>query len=592
MGTPKARTANEGSPEKRSSSGVVMRVSRLLTKTLRQPPAEADTVSHQLLLRAGMISQVAAGVYSYLPLGWRVLRKIENIIREEMDRAGGQELFLPVLQPVELWEETGRHLGFGPTLFTLKDRRDHQLFLGPTHEEVITQVVRRYTKSYRDLPLLLYQIQTKFRDEPRPRGGLIRVREFHMLDLYSFDADDAGLEQSYQKMIVAYQNIYRRCGLPALMVEADSGAIGGKDSHEFMALAPSGEDEVLHCPGCGYAANAEKASFQKGDPSQEEPLPLEEVATPGIVTIEDLARFLGVPRARTLKAVFCSCDGKIVFAAIRGDLEINEIKLKRALGCPELRLATEQEAKGAGLVAGWASPLGLRGIKTVADDSVALARNLVAGGNRPDTHIRNVNYPRDFTVDIMTDIALARAGLPCPRCGGLLASERGIEVGHVFKLETFISEKMSAQFLDQEGKLHPLIMGCYGMGLGRLMAAVVEVNHDDKGILWPPSIAPYQIYLCPLLLEQTQVRETAERLYRELKAEGLEVLYDDREESPGVKFNDADLLGTPLRLTVSPRTLKQSSVELKLRQEKEAELLPLEGLAPHLRHHPALAPEQ
>ena len=567
-----------------------MRVSRLLTKTLRQPPSEADTISHQLLLRAGMISQVASGVYSFLPLGWRVLRKIENIIREEMNRAGGQELFLPVLQPVELWEETGRHLSFGPTLFALKDRRDHQLFLGPTHEEVITQIVRRHAKSYRDLPLLLYQVQTKFRDEPRPRGGLIRVREFQMLDLYSFDADEAGLEQSYQKMIVAYQNIYRRCGLPALMVEADSGAIGGKVSHEFMALAPSGEDEVLHCPGCGYAANAEKASFQKGNPSQEKPLPLEEVTTPGIITIEDLARFLGVPTARTLKAVFYSCRGEVVFATIRGDLEINETKLKRALGCPELRLATEEEVKGAGLVAGSASPLGLSGIKTVADDSVALARNLVAGGNRPDTHIKNVNYPRDFTVDILTDIALARAGLPCPGCGGELASERGIEVGHVFKLETFISEKMGAQFLDQEGKLHPLVMGCYGIGLGRLMAAAVEVNHDEKGIIWPPSIAPYQVYLCPLLPEQAQVRETAERLYQELQAEGLEVLYDDRQESPGVKFNDADLLGIPLRLTVSPRTLQKASAEIKGRKEKEGQLWPLEGLAPRLPRHPALAP--
>jgi len=569
-----------------------MRVSRLLTKTLRQPPAEADTISHQLLLRAGMISQVASGVYSFLPLGLRVLRKIENIIREEMDRAGGQELFLPVLQPVELWQETGRHLSFGPIMFAVKDRRERQLFLGPTHEEVITHTVRRFVKSYRDLPVLPYQIQTKFRDEPRPRGGLIRVREFQMLDLYSFDADDAGLEQSYQKMLSAYQNIYRRCGLPALMVEADSGAIGGKDSHEFMALAPSGEDEVIHCPGCGYAANAEKATFQKGVASQDEPLPLETVSTPGIVAIEDLARFLGVPAARTLKAVFYSCGAEMVFAAIRGDLEINEIKLRRALGCPELRLATADEVKAAGLVPGWASPIGVKGVKTVADDSVALARNLVAGGNRPDTHIKNVNYPRDFNVDMLTDIALARAGLPCPRCGRELASERGIEVGHVFKLETYISAKMGAQYLDQEGKLHPMVMGCYGIGLGRLMAAAVEVNHDDKGILWHPSIAPHHVYLCPLMLEQPQVRETAERLYRELEAEGLEVLYDDREESPGVKFNDADLLGIPLRVTVSPRTLKQSSAEVKGRREKETQLWPLEGLASRLRSHPALAPDQ
>ncbi len=523
-----------------------MRISKLFGKTQKETPAEAETVSHQLLLRAGMIHQVAAGVYSYLPLGWRVLKKIENIIRDEMDKAGGQELMMPVLQPLELWQETGRDLAFGKGLFTLCDRRDRKLCLGPTHEEVITELVRHNVQSYRDLPLLLYQIQTKFRDEPRPRAGLIRVREFTMKDLYSFDTDEEGLDQSYNKMLQAYQNIYARCGLPSLLVEADSGAIGGKESHEFMVITEDGEDEIIYCDNCQYAANVEKAESVKSKIETGEPLPLEEVATPGASTIEQVADFLKIPQSHTLKAVFYIADGKLVFVVIRGDIEVNEVKLKNALGCVDLRLATEAEVIEAGIVAGAASPIGIKGIKIIADDSITSGANFVAGANKPETHFRNVNYPRDFKADLMTDIAQARAGDGCPRCGSKLLSTRGIEVGHVFKLGTFLSEKLGAFFIDQSGVSHPIVMGCYGIGLDRLLAAAIEQNHDDKGIIWPLSIAPYHIYLCPLYLENPKVAAAAEKVYSELEAQGLEVLFDDRNESPGVKFNDADLLGIPI----------------------------------------------
>jgi len=490
---------------------------------------------------------------------------------------------MPVLQPLELWQESGRDLAFGKGLFTLVDRRERQLALGPTHEEVITQLASRNIQSYRDLPQLLYQIQTKFRDEPRPRGGLIRVREFTMKDLYSFDTDEAGLDQSYKKMLQAYQNIYDRCGLPTLLVEADSGAIGGKDSHEFMVIAESGEDEIIYCPDCKYAANAEKAESVKGSIDNGEPLPLEEVATPGMATIEEVAGFLKVPQSHTLKAVFYVADGDLIFVVIRGDLEVNEIKLKNLLHCTELRMATEAEVIAAGIVAGAASPVGMSGIRVIADDSINSGTNFIAGGNKPDTHLRNVNCARDFKVETVADIAKARAGDGCPRCGAKLSSAHGIEVGHVFKLGTFISEKLDASFIDEKGESHPIVMGCYGIGLGRLLAAAIEQNHDDKGIIWPTPIAPYHIYLCPLHREGSKVSEIAENLYAELESEGLEVLFDDREESPGVKFNDADLLGIPIRVTVSPRTLEKDSVELKWRSQKETELVPIGGIAARLK---------
>jgi prolyl-tRNA synthetase len=563
-----------------------MRISKLFGKTQRETPAEAETTSHQLLLRAGMIHQVAAGIYSYLPLGWRVLQKIASIIRQEMDKAGGQELSMPVLQPLELWQETGRDQAFGKGLFTLTDRRERKLVLGPTHEEVITELAKYNVKSYRDLPLLLYQIQTKFRDEPRPRAGLIRIREFLMKDLYSFDTSEDGLDQSYSKMLGAYKNIYERCGLPATLVEADSGAIGGKESHEFMVITEGGEDEIIYCDKCQYAANVEKAESKKRKGEKAKPLPVEEVATPGAGTIEQVADFLKIPKNKTIKAVFYIADGKLVFVVIRGDIGVNEVKLKNALACAELRLATEAEVIKAGIVAGAASPIGIKGIKVVADDSITLGTNFVAGANKPETHLRNVNYPRDFKVDLLIDIAQARAGDECPRCrkgGGKLLSTRGIEVGHVFKLGTFLSEKLGANFIDQSGVSHPIIMGCYGIGLDRLVAAAIEQNHDDNGIIWPMSIAPYQVYLCPLYMENQKVTPVAESLYTELEAQGLEVLYDDRNESPGVKFNDADLLGIPVRVTISPRTLEKNSVEIKQRSQKEAELAPLEGIAARLK---------
>jgi len=570
-----------------------VRFSKLFGKTLRQAPAEAESVSHQLLLRAGMIAQEAAGIYSYLPLGWRVLKKIENVIREEMDKAGGQELMLPVLQPFELWQQSGRYVSFGKSLFTLTDRKEHTLALGPTHEEVITDLVHRYVQSYRELPLLLYQIQVKLRDEPRPRGGLLRVREFIMKDLYSFDADEASLDESYQKMSQAYRDIYARLGLPTLVVEADSGAIGGKESHEFMVLTEGGEDEVIYCSSCGYAANAEKAQFVKtiepAIPVSRSPessegeatnlLPVEEIATPEAETIAEVADFVGVPTNQTLKAVFYFADGEFIFVTIRGDLEVNETKLRNALKCSELRLATEGEVNEAGLVAGFASPIRVKGVKVVADDSLTSGSNFIVGANKPGYHLRNANYPRDFQVDLMADIALAQSGDSCPRCRGKLSSARGIEVGHVFKLGTFISERFGASFLDNDGKSRPIVMGCYGIGLGRVLAAIVEQSHDDKGIIWPLSVAPYQVYLCPLSLEKSAVLPTAEKIYQKLQKEGIDVFFDDRDDSPGVKFNDADLLGIPLRLTLSPRTLQSQSVEAKWRTEKEAQLLPLGKLA-------------
>ncbi|MCX6004194.1 MAG: proline--tRNA ligase [Chloroflexi bacterium] len=555
-----------------------MRFSRLLGRTLKEVPAEADCASHQYLVRAGMIQQLAAGVYSYMPMGWRVLKKIEQIIREEMDKAGGQELMMPSLQPLELWEKSGRLPSFDKTLFVVTDRKEHKLAIGPTHEEVITDLVSRTVQSYRDLPQMPYQIQNKFRDEPRPRGGLLRVREFFMKDLYSFDIDEAGLNESYARMVQAYKNVYTRCGLPAVMVEADSGAIGGKASHEFMLLTESGEDEIIYCSKCEYAANTEKATSIKSGAATTEPLPVAEVSTPGITAIDALAVFLGVRPDQTLKAVFYTADGEIVFVMIRGDLEVNETKLKNLLKCTDLHMGTEAEVKGAGLVAGYASPMSIKGIKVVADDSIKLGSNFVAGANKPDTHLRNVNYPRDFQVDILADIAITRAGDTCPRCNHKLLSRKGIEVGHVFKLGTFLSERFGAYFLDKDGVTKPIVMGTYGIGLGRLLAAAIEQNHDEKGIIWPLPIAPYHVYLCPLKMEDKHVSKTAEKIYTDLTEAGIEVFFDDRDESPGVKFNDADLIGIPLRIVVSQRTLQNNSVEIKWRKEKQAGTLPLDGL--------------
>jgi prolyl-tRNA synthetase len=552
-----------------------MRISQLFGKRLREVPSEADTESHRLLLRAGMINQLVAGVYSYMPLALRALRKIENIVRDEMNKTGAQEVQMPSLQPAELWQKSGRDVAMGPTLFRLKDRKDRELVLGPTHEEVVTDMAGRNVQSYRDLPFTLYQIQTKMRDEPRPRGGLIRVREFTMKDAYSFDATEEGLDIIYKKMVQAYKNIYARCELPAIIIEADSGAIGGKDSQEFMAVTDIGEDEIIICDGCGLGANVEKAVSVKTQAERGPAIGLEEVVTPGKETIEDVAAFLNIKTLQTLKAVFYSSDGTFVFVMIRGDLEVNEIKLKKVLHAVDLRLATDEEVKRAELVPGSASAVGLRGVKVVADESVTSGTNFVAGANKAGRHLRNVNFPRDFNADIVADIAKAKAGDTCTTCGGALRTVRGMEVGHVFKLGISISSKLGASFVDESGASHPIIMGCYGIGIGRLMAAVIELNHDDKGIIWPKSVAPYQVYLCPLYMDNAEVVKQADSMYAELTGMGIEVLYDDRTESPGVKFNDADLLGIPVRITVSPRSLEKGSVEVKLRSEKKAELVPV-----------------
>lgn len=551
-----------------------MRQSKLFGRTLRDDPAEADLASHKLMLRAGLIHQVAAGVYSYMPLAWRSLRKIEQIIREEMDAADGQELRMAVLQPRSLWDQSGRDEEYGPDMFRLQDRRDRDLVLAPTHEEMLTTMVKANIHSYRDLPVTLYQIQTKFRDEARPRGGLLRVREFDMKDAYSFDSDEEGLDLSYQAMVRAYKNIFARCGLDAIIVDADSGAIGGKDSQEFILLADAGEDNIVMCEACGYAANVEKAAFTKTKVDGGPPKPLEEVHTPGVRTIDELADFMGVTAANTLKVVFYHAAGEVVVATIRGDLEVNETKLRNELGGAELRLTSPEEVRQAGLVAGSASPVGLDGIKVIADDSVGMGSNFVAGANKEDYHLRNGNYPRDFKADIVADIALAQDGYQCPNCDSTLATRKGIEIGHVFKLGTRYSDSLGAVFTDDKGGQQQIIMGCYGIGVGRLMAAAIEQNHDENGMIWPSSIAPYQVSLVALNTDKEEVAKVAEDLYEALQQAGLSVLFDDRPGSAGVKFKDSDLLGLPVRVVVSARNLREGVVEVKARSEDDRHSVP------------------
>ena len=552
-----------------------MRVSKLFGKTQREDPAEAELASHRLMLRSGMIHQVGAGLYGYLPLAWRSLRKIEQIIRDEMDAAGGQELRMSVLQPRELWDATGRTEAFGDDLFTLQDRRGRDLVIAPTHEEELTTMVRSNAGSYRDLPRLLYQIHTKFRDEPRPRGGLLRVREFDMKDAYSFDVDEAGLDRSYERMVEAYHSIYRRVGIDARKVEADSGAIGGKDSHEFIMLADSGEDTVFVCEDCDYAANAERAAFKKVSNPPEDPLELEDVATPGVRTIAELAQFLSVPTSKTIKAVFYMREGEVLVGAIRGDLEINDAKFARAVGGGDIRLAQPGEVKAAGLVSGSASPIGITDLTVIADDSLQLSTNLVAGANREGHHLLNANFPRDFAATTVTDIALAPPGALCPVCCDRPMDERrGIEVGHVFKLGTGYGEALGALFYTENGEQRPVVMGCYGIGLGRLLAAVIEQNRDERGIIFPAAVAPYHVYLATLGRSSPEVSEAAEELESDLVGMGVEVLFDDRGESAGVKLHDADLIGLPLRVVVSARGIAAGTVEVKERSQQEAFTVP------------------
>ena len=459
-----------------------MRLSKLFGKTLRQIPAEAETPSHRFLLQAGMVMQMAAGIYSYLPLGWRAIRNVDHIIRDEMNTIGGQEIMMPAIHPEEMWEVSGRNVTMDDILFRLSDKRGRQFVLGPTHEEVTVELFKKQIRSYRDLPVLVYQIQQKFRDEPRPRGGLIRLRQFTMKDMYSFHSSWTDLEEAYEMVFAAYQRIYERCGLPTVPVIADSGAMGGRDTHEFIYLTDFGEDSCLFCDSCGYAANADTATFIKQPASRgEDPKPTEEIATPGVHTIDELATYLQISPSRTAKAVFYSADGEAVLIAIRGDMEVSETKLKRLLGATDLHYMDEEEVESAGFVAGSASPVGLNGIRIVCDDLMTEEINLVAGANKPDRHILNVNYGRDWQAAEVADIAVASAGHLCPKSKHSMDMRMGIEMGHVFKLGTFYSEKLAATFLDSDGTAKPVIMGCYGIGSERLLAAIVEENHDDPG---------------------------------------------------------------------------------------------------------------
>jgi prolyl-tRNA synthetase len=554
-----------------------MRMSKLLLKTLREAPAEAELPSHKLLLRAGLVSPLAAGLYCFGPVGWRVIRRIEAIIREEMDRSGAQEVHLPALHPIEIWQQTGRDEAMGQTLFRLSDRKDREFALGPTHEEVISFLASKSIQSYRDLPVTLYQIQTKFRDEARPRGGLVRLREFTMKDAYSFDTGWAELDVSYEAAFQAYVRIFERAGIPVTPVEADSGAIGGRDSQEFVFLTPNGEDEILLCRGCGYAANAEKAEFQRPEAVAGEPLALEKFATPGMKTIDDLVRGVGIEARQTAKAVFYRADGKPVFVTIRGDLDVNETKLKNVLKAKDVEVMDEAAVRAAGLVAGYASAVGLTGMTVVADRSAVDAPNLVAGANETDTHYRNVNHGRDWKADVVAEIALARAGDGCAKCGTPLEVARGIEMGHVFKLGTTYSEAMGVHYLDDEGGRHAAVMGCYGIGVERMLAAIIEANHDENGIIWPAEVAPYDVHIVALNHDQdARVGETLTELEGRLEKAGLSVLVDDRGDSAGIKFKDADLLGVPVRVTVSPRALEKGGVEFKLRRGDDVSVISLD----------------
>ena len=560
-----------------------MRMSKLLFKTLREAPAEAELASHKLMLRAGLATPIAAGLYCFTPIGWRVMLQLERVIRSEMDAMGAQEVHLPALNPVEMWEETGRAESMGQTLFRLADRKERGFVLGPTHEEGMSLLASRNIQSYRDMPVTLYQIQTKFRDETRPRGGLVRLREFTMKDAYSFDTDWEALDHSYDAAFDAYTKIFARVGVPVIPVAADSGAIGGKDSQEFIFLTDDGEDEILLCPKCGYAANQEKADFRRPPAVDGEPLPLEKIATPGQKTIADLVASLGIEARQTNKAVFFRVDGKPLFVSIRGDLDVNEIKLQNALKAKSVEPMDEATVRTAGLVAGSASAVGLTGMRIVADTSATEAPNLVAGANETDFHFRNTNYGRDWKADVVADIALARRGDACPNCGEPLGTRRGIEMGHVFKLGTMYSEAIGVNYLDEGGERHPVIMGCYGIGVERMLAAILEANHDANGIIWPTEVAPYDVHIVALNLDQQPVESALTQLEAALTNIHLSVLVDDRPDSAGVKFKDADLLGMPVRITVSPRALEKGGVEVKARAGGEVEIVPLDVVVERVR---------
>ena len=562
-----------------------MRVSRLFFTSLRDNPADAEMASHRLLLRAGYVRQLGAGIYSLLPLGFRVSQRIEQVIREEMDAIGGQEMEMPVVHPAELWKESGRYAKIGPELVRFKDRGGRDMVLAMTHEEVVADLLRNIVKSYRQLPAIVYHFQTKFRDEPRSRGGLIRVREFVMKDSYTLDPDDAALDVSYQAHYGAYQKIFSRLGLETVVVGADVGIMGGSLAHEFMVLNDAGEDTLVICDTGDYAANQQIATVTKPEPPAEEPRPTEEVATPDTPTIAALAAFLGVGEDRTAKATFfVTGDGRLLTAIVRGDFEVNETKLSNAVkAIGGLRPANAEEIAAAGMVPGYASPIGAKGSTVVVDDLVAASPSLVAGANKQGYHLLNVNVGRDFTPDLVVDITNARPGDPCPNCGKPLVLRQGIEVGNIFKLGTEFTEKLGATYLAEDGSRRLIVMGSYGIGLGRAMACIVEAHHDDKGIVWPAAVAPYAAYLVALSASRDPaVGEAAEALYQRLTDAGVKVLYDDRDESPGVKLTDAELLGMPIIVTISPRSLAAGGAEVTDRASGERSVRPIDEVAQQL----------
>ncbi|MFC2301152.1 MAG: proline--tRNA ligase [Selenomonas artemidis] len=550
-----------------------MRATNLYAPTLRNTPAEAEIASHRLMYRAGLIRKSAGGMYTYLPLAWRTLRKIEQIIREEMDAAGGQEIMMPILQPAELWEESGRWGAYGAEMMRIKDRHERAFCLGPTHEEMITALVRDELRSYKQLPVMLYQIQDKFRDERRPRFGIMRSREFIMQDLYSFDKDVEGMHESYRKMYEAYTNVFTRCGLNFRAVEADCGAIGGGRSEEFTVLAPEGESRIACCDACSYAASDEKAQLRPLDAPDEAELPLEKVSTPHTSTIALLAEFLKIPVEKTIKAVaYQTEEDVLVLAFLRGDHEVNEVKLANAVpGARELRMADEAAIRAAGGCPGFMSPIGIKeGTHIVVDETAMRMKNAVSGANEQDYHYTNVNPVRDFVHVTVADIRLVAEGDLCPACReGHLHISRGIEAGQIFALGTKYSEAMQANFLDVDGKLKPLQMGCYGIGVGRTMAAAIEQNHDEHGIIWPRAIAPYEVVVVAVNAKVEEQLAYAEEIYEELRAAGIDVLLDDRRERAGVKFNDCDLIGYPVRIAIGPKTIENGSIEVKLRRTGE-----------------------
>ena len=551
-----------------------MLYSKMLIPTLKEDPAEAEVISHKLMMRAGMIRKVAAGIYDYLPLGLRVIQKVSAIVREEMNRAGAQEILMPAVQPSELWVESGRWDFYGKELLRLKDRHEREFCIGPTHEEVVTDLVRREVKSYRQLPINLYQIQTKFRDEIRPRFGLMRGREFIMKDAYSFHKDESQAEAEYWNMYETYKRIFTRCGLNFRAVEADTGNIGGSFSHEFMVLAETGEDYIASCDSCDYAANVEKAPaiLRGGDTA---PLPakeVEKVLTPGKKTVEEVSAFMGISPAELIKTLIYTADGKPVVVLVRGDHEINEIKLKNVLGASEVALADKDTVERVtNAPSGFAGPVGLAGVEIIADNAVAGMSNFITGGNEKDTHLKNVNIPRDFKALRFEDLRNVVAGDACPKCSeGKIEIYKGIEVGHIFMLGTKYSKAMNCTFLDEDGAEKPMIMGCYGIGVGRTAAAAIEQNHDKFGIKWPMPLSPFAAVVLPLNVNDEAVMEAASEVYEGLKKEGVEVLMDDRDVRAGFKFKDADLIGIPVSVVVGEKNIKEGLVEIKLRRTGEA----------------------